>query len=259
MKPQTKVGLMFLGAFVMVIVFAFALGKLNPFSNSNELKLAFNFAGGIEVGSPVRVMGIKVGKVRSIEFNPDFKMPESGEEVKLMITISVDKGAWSSIRADSRFYINLAGVIGEKFLEVSPGSTEKSELQNGQIVRGEDPPRIDQLISQSYALAGKVLEMVNKNEGSVVETLETLNKLVVNLEKALKQLEKTSRDPEVAKIVNNLSVIMADGAFFTQKIRTPEGLETMALINRLIKRLEPLDGPVIKKFLQEEGIKAKLF
>ena len=259
MKPQTKVGLLFLGALVLVVAFALALGKINPFSDANELKLAFNFAGGIEVGSPVRVMGIKVGKVRSIEFNPEFKMPTTGEEVKLMITISVDKKAWTSLRADSKFYINLAGVIGEKFLEVSPGSMGQPELQNKQIIRGEDPPRIDQLISQSYALAGKILEMVNQNEGSVVQTIDTLNKLVVNFDKALKQLEKTSRDPEVSKIVKNLSIIMSDGAFFSQKLRSPEGIETMALINKLIKRLEPLDGPVIKRFLQQEGIKAKLF
>ncbi len=259
MKPQTKVGLMFVGALVLVVIFAFALGKFNPFSDAHEVNLAYNFAGGIEVGSPVRVMGIKVGKVRSIEFNPEFKMPDTGEEVKLLIKITVDKRAWSSLRADSRFFINLAGVIGEKFLEISPGSSDKPELTHGQVIRGEDPPRIDQMISQSYALAGKILDMVNKNEGSMVETIETLNKLVTNFDKALKQLEKTSRDPEVTKIVKNLSIIMSDGAFFSQKLRTPEAIETMALINKLIKRLEPLDGPVIKKFLQQDGIKAKLF
>ena len=63
MKPQTKVGIMFITAAVMVVVFAFALGVFQPFSNSNEVKVAYNFAGGIEVGSPVRVMGIKVGKI----------------------------------------------------------------------------------------------------------------------------------------------------------------------------------------------------
>jgi phospholipid/cholesterol/gamma-HCH transport system substrate-binding protein len=259
MKPQTKVGILFVAASVMVVIFAYALGIVQPFSNSYELKVAYNFAGGIEVGSPVRVMGIKVGKVRSIKFEPDFKMPESGEEVKLVITISVDKKAWPTVRGDSRFFINLAGVIGEKFLEISPGTLEKPELTSGQVVRGEDPPRIDQLISQSYALAGKVLEFVNKNEGSAIETIETLNKLVVNFDKMLKQLEKTSRDPEVHRIVKNLSTIMEDGAFFSQKVRSPEGIKTLVLINDLIRRLEPLDGKAIKKFLQEEGIKAKLF
>lgn len=259
MKPQTKVGLLFLTALGLVIVFAFALGTVSPFSDSKELKIAYNFAGGIEVGSPVRVMGIKVGKVRSITFHPDFKMPETNEEVKLLIAVTVDKKAWSSVRTDSRFFINLAGVIGEKFLEISPGSIEKPEFTDGQIVRGEDPPRIDQLISQSYALAGKILDMVNKNEGSIVQTIDTLNKLVVNFDKMLKQLEKTSRDPEVHRIVKNLSTIMEDGAFFSQKLRGPEALKTMALINDLIRRLEPLDAAAIKKFLQQEGIKAKLF
>ena len=259
MKPQTKVGILFLTALVMVVVFALALGVLQPFSNSHQLKVAYNFAGGIEVGSPVRVMGIKVGKVRSIHFSPDFKMPGNNEEVKLLITISVDKSAWPTIRGDSKFFINLAGVIGEKFLEISPGSLEQPELKPGQIVRGEDPPRIDQLISQSYALAGKILEFVNRNEGSVIETIETLNKLVVNFDKMLKQLEKTSKDPQVLRIVKNLSTIMEDGAFFSQKMRSPDALKTMALINELIQRLEPLDAKAIKKFLQEEGIRAKLF
>lgn len=259
MKPQTKVGIMFLAAGVMVVIFAFALGAVQPFSNSHELKVAYNFAGGIEVGSPVRVMGIKVGKVRSIKFDPDLKVGENAEEVKLVIAISVDKKAWPTLRADSRFFINLAGVIGEKFLEISPGSLDKPELTPGQVVRGEDPPRIDQLISQSYALAGKILEFVNANEGSAVQTIETLNKLVVNFDKMLKQLERTSRDPQVHRIVNNLSTIMEDGAFFSQKIRSDEGIKTLTLINDLIRRLEPLDAKAIKKFLQDEGIKAKLF
>lgn len=259
MKPQMKVGILFVVSVVLLVAFAFALGTIQPFSNSNELKVAFNFAGGIEVGSPVRVMGIKVGKVRSIRFEPDFKMPTNGEEVKLIITISVSKEAWPTIRTDSHFFINLAGVIGEKFLEVSPGSLDHPEITPGQVIRGEDPPRIDQLISQSYALAGKILEFVNKNEGSAIETIETINKLVVNFDKMLKQLEKTSRDPEVHKIVKNLSTILDNGAFFTAELRGPEGLKTMKLVNDLIHRLEALDAKAIKKFLQEEGIKAKLF
>ena len=259
MKPQTKVGILLIVSVLLVTGFALALGTFQPFSNTHDLKVAYNFAGGLDVGSPVRVMGIKVGKVRSIHFDPDFKMPKTGEEVKLIVTISVNKEAWPTVRADSHFFINLAGVIGEKFLEISPGTSENPMLEPGQVVRGEDPPRIDQMISQSYALAGKLLEFVNKNEGSVIGTVDTLNKLVVNFDKMLKQLEKTSRDPEVHKIVKNLSTIMDDGAFFSQKMRSPEGQKFMVMVMDLMKRLEPLDSKAIKKFLQEEGIRARLF
>lgn len=190
---------------------------------------------------------------------PQFKMPKTGEEVKLLVTITINKEAWPTVRADSHFFINLAGVIGEKFLEISPGTMDQAALEPGQVVRGEDPPRIDQMISQSYALAGKILEFVNKNEGSVVQTVETMNKLVVNFDKMLKQLEKTSRDPEVHKIVKNLSTIMDDGAYFSQRLRSPEGQKFMIMVMDLMKRLEPLDAKAIKKFLQEEGIRARLF
>ena len=168
----------------MVAIFAFYLGAFNPFSNANQLTVLYNFAGGIEVGSPVRVMGIKVGKVKSIDFDPEAKSPD-GEEVKLRILITIDKSAWKTVRRDSKFFINLAGVIGEKFIEVSPGTLSEPELKSGQIVRGEDPPRVDQLISQSYGLAGKIFEFVENNEASVIDTINTMNKLVLNLNKTL--------------------------------------------------------------------------
>ncbi|HVK62749.1 MAG TPA: MlaD family protein [Bdellovibrionales bacterium] len=258
MKVETKVGLLFLASIVMVALFAWYLGVLNPFSNANKLTIGYNFAGGIEVGSKVRVMGIEVGKVTDIAFDPSFKAP-NGEEVKLKITVTISKEAWQTIRSDSRFYINLAGVIGEKYLEVSPGTSAAPILEPGAFVRGEDPPRIDQLISQSYGLAGKILDMVEKNEGSVTDTLDKMNNLVANLNKTLVLLEKTSKNEKFVKIVDNVAVITSDLTILTSKLRGPEAEKTMALIHKLIWRLEKLDDKAIAEFFQKEGIRARLF
>lgn len=257
MKPEAKVGLMFIAALGGLLLFALALGVVNPFSTSKEVVVAYNYAGGIEVGSPVRVMGIKVGKVKGIQFDPDFRLP-NGEEVKLLMTITVDNEAWPTVREDSQFYINLAGVIGEKFIEVTPGSTQVEGLKSGQVVRGEDPPRIDQLISQSYGLAGKIIQMVEKNESSVVDTIQMMNDLVKNLNGLLKQIDTTT-NKDARVIVKNLSTITSDMAYFTQKLRGKDGEATVQLMHKLIWRLEPLDGKQIKKFLQDEGIRAKMF
>ena len=257
MKPEAKVGLMFIGAIAGLLLFALALGVVNPFSSAKELVVAYNYAGGIEVGSPVRVMGIKVGKVKDIQFNPTFKL-ENGEEVKLLMRITIDNEAWSTVRSDSQFFINLAGVIGEKFLEISPGTIAAAELKSGQIVRGEDPPRIDQLISQSYGLAGKLFEMVEKNESSVVDTIKMMNDLVKNLNGLLKQIDTTT-NKDARVIVKNLSTITSDMAYFSQKLRSKDGEETIQLMHRLIWRLEPLDSKQVRKFLQDEGIRARMF
>src|SRR4051812_30468594 len=107
MKVEIKVGLLAVAAIILVIGFAVVMGLVSPFSDSYRLNVMFNYAGGLEEGSPVRVMGIKVGKIRSISFTPDYKST-SGEEVKLKIEISVSKKAWASVRKDSKYFINLA-------------------------------------------------------------------------------------------------------------------------------------------------------
>lgn len=258
MKVETKVGLLFVTAIAMVAGFAYYLGVLNPFSNANELYLAYNFAGGIEVGSPVRVMGIKVGKVTAIKFEPGMKT-SSGEEVKLRVKVNISKDAWDTVRGDSKFFINLAGVIGEKFIEISPGSMAAPALEPGVMVRGEDPPRIDQLISQSYGLAGKILDMVERNEGSVTDTLEKMNSLVTNLNKTLVLLDKTTKNKEFARIITNVGQITEDMTILTSRLRGPEAQKTLDLMGRLVWRLDKLDEKSIREFLQKEGIRARLF
>jgi len=258
MKVEARVGAIFLIAVAIVVMFAYVIGSFTPFAQSHELTILYNYAGGIEVGSSVRVMGIKVGKVEFIEFDPSAK-DAVGNEVKLKMRITVSQKAWPTVRRDSKFFINIAGLIGEKFLEITPGTSTEPEFNPGDLVRGEDPPRVDQLISQSYGLAGKLIEMVDKNEGGVTRTLETLDKLVTNLNKTLIQMEKTTKNVEVAKILKNMEQITSDLAYLSAKTRTPEGQKTLQLLHSLIWRLESLDGPSIKKFLQEEGIRAKLF
>lgn len=258
MKVETKVGLLFLASIILVAGFAWTMGLVNPFSNSYDLNILYNYAGGIEEGSPVRVMGIKVGKVKKIEFDA-LQKSSSGEQAKLKIQISVDRKAWSSIRTDSKFFINLAGVIGEKFLEISPGSIENPEFTPGSSVRGEDPPRIDQLISQSYGLAGKMIELVEKNEGSVTNMINQLDKLITNFNRTLTLLDKTSKNKEMGRLVDNAIKISDDLAYLTGQLRTKKAEDSFALVHKLLFRLEDLDGPAIRKFLQEEGVKAKIF
>lgn len=256
MRTEAKVGMLFLGSVVLVVLFALALGVVSPFSNAHTLNILYNYAGGLEEGSPVRVMGIKVGKVQKIEFQPDQKF--NNEEVKLKVVIQIEKKAWASVRKDSKFFINLAGVIGEKFLEISPGSMEAAEFSAGDTVRGEDPPRIDQLISQSYGLAGKIIELVEKNEGSVSNTIAQIDKLVTNVNKTLVLLDNTTKDKDVSRMVKNAVKISDDLAYLTGQLRSQKAEDTYALIHKLLFRLEPLDGPQIRKFLQEEGVKARI-
>src|SRR3954449_1766338 len=68
LSNEAKVGCLILATAALAVTFAWVIGIQNPFDQSVSFYVTYNFAGGIEVGSPVRVSGIKVGKVERIDF-----------------------------------------------------------------------------------------------------------------------------------------------------------------------------------------------
>ena len=68
LSNESKVGLLIAGTGFLVVIFAWLIGIENPFRRSQTFYVTYNFAGGVEVGSPVRVSGIKVGKVEGVDF-----------------------------------------------------------------------------------------------------------------------------------------------------------------------------------------------
>ncbi len=270
---EAKVGALFIVTGALAYTFAGIIGIQNPFNNSIVYYVTYNFAGGIEVGSPVRVSGIKAGKVEQIEFfvpkdgtKTAIKEPGSADEgndkvlTPLRVKISVRKDAARGIREDSRFYINLAGIIGERYIEITPGHMKSPELKYGQAVAGVDPPRIDQLISQSFDLAGKLKDIIDENKGDLTRSIELLYKLSGNLNKTLDWVDKSQVfKTDLSKLVNNLIQITSDVRLVTDKTRSPEGQKVLTLLYDLLLRLEPLDSQTVRTFLQKEGVRVRMF
>jgi phospholipid/cholesterol/gamma-HCH transport system substrate-binding protein len=277
LSNEAKVGWLIAGTVALAMGFAWAVGVGNPFQRSLEFYVTYNFAGGIDVGSPVRVSGIKVGRVEKIEFFqpvdpksavalkepgsvPDRTDDQGRAIAPVKLKVSVRRDAGVGIREDSRFYINIAGLIGERYLEVTPGGFKSPELKAGATVPGVDPPRIDQLLSQSFDLAGKIQEIIEENKGDLTRSIELLYKLSGNLNKTLAWVDKSNLfKNDLGKLIDNLIVITEDVKKLTAKTRTPESEKTLKLLYDLLWRLEPLDAPALKQFLQKEGIRARIF
>ena len=273
-SSEAKVGFLVVATAVLAVGFAWMIGIQNPFNRTVDFYVTYNFAGGIEVGSPVRVSGIKVGRVEKIDFfvpvdesKVGLKEPGSPNEENegkaiypLRVKISVRKDAAIGVKKDSRFYINLAGIIGERYIEITPGSSKAPRIATGELVAGIDPPRIDQLISQSFDLAGKIKDIIDENKGDIGRSIELLYKLSGNLNKTLNWVDKSDLfKADLGKLINNLIAVTADVHKVTQTVNTPEGEKTLKLLHELLFRLEPLDSEHIHKFLQKEGVRVHFF
>jgi phospholipid/cholesterol/gamma-HCH transport system substrate-binding protein len=158
---EVKVGLVVTLTVALVLAFLFLLGDFNPFSTTYRLYMLHNYVGGIELGSPVRVAGAKVGKVNSIRFFEAGHQFQGGP-VSLALELLIDKRAKHLIRQDSKFYINFEGLIGGKYIEIQPGSVSAPELEDGYSVRGADPPRLEQMLSQGFDIFQRLTELLNQ-------------------------------------------------------------------------------------------------
>ena len=262
---EAKVGILVSGCVILIVVFGWLIGVKNPFERNLNFYLTYNFAGGIEVGSPVRVSGIKVGRVEEVHFFEEIKKGTTPAPVTLLL--SVKKEATRGIRQDSQFFINMAGIIGERYLEVVPGTAGSDPVHEGDLLIGRDPPRVDQLISQSFDLAGKIMTIVEENKGDFTKTIRLLSQLSANFNDTITKLNESKMfDRNLGKILDNFDELAArlnrvskELEVIAKKANGSEVQKTFDLLNRLIWRMEPLDAQAIKSFFQDEGIRARLF
>ena len=153
-----------------------------------------------------------------------------------------------------------AGIIGERYIEITPGTFKNELLATGTTVAGVDPPRIDQLFSQSFDLAGKIADIIEENKGDITKSVELLYKLSGNINQTLAWVDKSNIfKTDLSKLVNNLIQITSDVRRVSDQVHTPEGEKTLKLLYDMLWRLEPLDSKAIRSFLQKEGVKVQLF
>lgn len=251
LNREVAVGLLALLALGLMVLFGWLMGAWRPFSSEVRYQLLYGFAGGVEVGSPVRVSGVKVGRVESIQFLP----PGEAEGVSLVLTIAVSNRAAPSIREDSRFFINMAGIIGERYVEISPGTGKAPALQAGARVRGEDPPRIDQLLSQGYGVFGKIQEFLDSNEQVISEFLTQAKGILDDVNRLLRKRDRE----KLSELLENLVVVTGDMKGFTRSLREEKAQLFFDQLVDVMARLHGVDKEALKKFLQQEGVRARIF
>ncbi len=266
---EVKVGLLVTGTVILVVAFLILLGGYNPFSTNYRIKVIYNFAGGIEMGSPVRVSGVKVGKVDSIKFFEAGRKHES-KDVSLALTLLIDRRVSHLVREDSKFYINMAGIIGEKYIDIIPGTEAYPELEEGAVVRGIDPPRIDQFISQGYDIferLGKMLEKITpEDRDKMKELLDNTVRITDNLA-ALTDEMRGKAGPALAELkplLRDTRILVSDLKTSTAFLRPATEAERRELeergeklldsVDHLVSVLERLDRMLTRLEKETEGL-----
>jgi phospholipid/cholesterol/gamma-HCH transport system substrate-binding protein len=136
-KLELVVGLFVLVGIVCLGYLAVKLGKLELVGGDvYEVEAQFNTASGLKPGSTIEIAGVEVGRVRGIVLKDDRAI------VKLAVNNTVN------LYTDTIASIKTRGIIGEKFLALSPGGGG-DPLKPGDTIRDtESGLDLEELVSQ---------------------------------------------------------------------------------------------------------------
>jgi phospholipid/cholesterol/gamma-HCH transport system substrate-binding protein len=136
-KLEFIVGVFVLVGIVCLGYLSIKLGKLELIGgNVYEVVAQFNTASGLKSGSAVEIAGVEVGRVRAITLNED----------RAAVTLAVDNRV--KLYTDTIASIKTRGIIGEKFLALSPGGGG-DPLKPGDTIRDtESGLDLEELVSQ---------------------------------------------------------------------------------------------------------------
>ena len=186
---EFKVGLLILVSSAILIAFVFVLGNVS-LRSGYELKLDYDYIGSLQPGAPVKINGIKMGKVKDVEFVGGKVDPAVNARVQVRVTAWVDDRVKDSIRSDAEFFINTAGVLGEQYLEIVPGiDWDKPPIAPGSIIhdhRVKNPPRTDLVVARLYEVLDGVSSVLRDDRDAIKNMLSNgasavseVNKLLV--------------------------------------------------------------------------------
>lgn len=202
---EFKVGLLILISSAILIAFIFVLGNFSLRSGFT-IYVDYDYIGALQPGAPVKVSGIKVGKVSDVEFRGGKEDPQLHQRVQVRVKAWIEDRVRDSIRSDAEFFINTAGVLGEQYLEIVPGHDwDHPAIAEGAVIHGapavHDPPRTDLVVARLYEVLDGVSSVLHDDRDAIKHLLANgasavaeINKLLVDRRAELGELIASTAD-----------------------------------------------------------------
>lgn len=211
---ELKVGLFIIVGVTILVFIIFSIGDINLSKVGYGITVNFNFAAGLGTSAPVRLAGVGVGRVDGIKVVYDEKDKKTHAEVHAWI----QEG--TNIEKDAVVTINTLGLLGEKYLEILPGTPGSAILEKGGTLVGKDPVMMEKVTENLVRISDSVQVVVDrlKNGEGTIGKLLTSEKVYGDLE------GMTTNFREFSANLKDFSAMLTTGKGTVGRLLTEDGI-----------------------------------
>ena len=136
-RVNTAVGIFLVLGILALGYLSIKLGRVSLFGGGGYVVNAdFPSAAGLKVGANVEIAGVAVGRVESIGLQND--------QARVVIRVQPQ----IKIAEDAIVSVKTKGLIGERYVNISPGGSDRAVPPNGRLKEVEPPIDLEELISK---------------------------------------------------------------------------------------------------------------
>jgi virulence factor Mce-like protein len=237
-KYETVVGIFVVASLVALLFMVLIVARQEGlFQEYVEYRAIFKNVSGLKPGSEVHLAGVTVGNVLNTVINPDGN---------IVVIFQVSKKYSDRIRQDSKATIGFMGLLGEKSLDLTPGSLHKPVIAPNGLVASVEPLDITQILAKT-APSLQDLQKVLNNLVSITESLAgpegDFKKIMADLREIVSKVNRGK---------GTLGMLVNDAALYR------ETTQTATTANKLLTEFDQsvfgalqVNSPEFKKKVQQ--------
>jgi phospholipid/cholesterol/gamma-HCH transport system substrate-binding protein len=195
-KYETIVGIFVVASLAALLIMVVIVAQQEGlFQEYVQYRAIFKNISGLKSGSEVHLAGVTVGNVTNTVINP---------EGNIVVIFQVIKKYSDRIRQDSKATIGFMGLLGEKSLDLTPGSLNKPVIPPEGLVASIEPLDITQIVAQaapSLQDLQKVLNNLVSLTQGMSEPGSRFGQIVTSFDEIFAKINKGQGS--LGKLVNN--------------------------------------------------------
>ena len=135
---ESIVGAVVLAVAIWFLAYSYSIGVGSAVGSGYNVVAKFTNADGINVGADVRISGITVGKVSSLELDP----------VTYLAEVTLALGSGTEIPSDSSIAVKSESLLGGRYMAIEPGADEAMLADGGEIKFTQPGVSLEDLIGK---------------------------------------------------------------------------------------------------------------